>query len=119
MADATNFTRSALWAAWLELGPFYLAAFTGATDGDEVAADGYGRQLVTFGAESVPGTAATNVDAVFGALAGTGTVTHLAVFDAEEGGNRLSAIKAVTTPRTWLPGGSIRCAAGSFSVQIA
>ena len=71
----------------------YVALFTTATDdaggGTEVSGGGYVRQAVTLSAAS-GGATSNSVAVTFPqATADWGTVTHLAIMDAESGGNML------------------------------
>lgn len=129
MSDLSNYAENALINHLLRntaLTPpttVYLALFTGLTDaeagtGTEVAASGYARQAVTFDAPS-DGATANAAALEFGPLAGTGTVTHAALFDAASGGNALTAVKALAAPKAWTAGDTIVFAAGDLDFSLA
>lgn len=82
------------------------------TPATEVAAAWYGRLPITFAAQSTAGITSNSNTVTFNPVTGAGvTVTHFAVWDAQNIGNMLafgalSANKsfAVTDVPTWLPG---------------
>lgn len=129
MSDLSNYLENALYnhvlrnTAMTSPTTVYLALFTAVTDaeagtGTEVAASGYARQAVTFGAPT--NGAGSNSGAVtFGPLSGSGTATHAALMDAESGGNALTAIKALAASKTWADGDSIQFAAGDIDFDLA
>jgi hypothetical protein len=103
----------------------YIAAYTTATTdaggGTEVAGGGYKRQLIKFSTPTLSGESAktSNVtDIEFPtATAGWGTITHIALLDAETGGNMLYH-GAVTNPKTIEAGDRLRVIPGDMNVYL-
>jgi hypothetical protein len=87
---------------------------------DEVSTSGsaYGRETVTFAAAS-GGTSATNATVTFDtATANWGTITHVAVMDAETSGNVLFW-GAVTTSKTIETGDTFQVSSGNLTISLA
>ena len=87
---------------------------------DEVSTSGtaYGRKAVTFAAAS-SGSSATNATVTFdAATANWGTITHVAVMDAETSGNVLFW-GAVTTAKTIETGDTFQVSSGNLTVSLA
>ena len=85
---------------------------------DEVSGGSYARQAVTFGAAS-GGASATNATVTFpAATASWGTITHVAVMDADTGGNVLF-YGAVTTSKTIDSGDSFQISSGNLTISLA
>ena len=87
---------------------------------DEVSTSGtaYGREAVTFAAAS-GGTSATSATVTFdAATANWGTITHVAVMDAETSGNVLFW-GAVTTAKTIETGDTFQVSSGNLTVSLA
>jgi len=109
----------------------YLALFTNTsgsaaanleagTLSDEISASGtaYGRKAVTFAAAS-GGSSASNATVTFDtATANWGTVTHVAVMDAETSGNVLF-YGAVTTSKTIETGDTFQVSSGNLTISLA
>jgi hypothetical protein len=78
----------------------------------------YGRKTVTFAAASA-GTSATNATVTFDtATASWGTVTHIAVMDAETAGNVLF-YGALTTAKTIDTADTMQVTSGNLTVSLA
>lgn len=85
---------------------------------DEVSGGSYARQSVTFAAAS-GGASATNATVTFpAATASWGTITHVAVMDADTGGNVLF-YGAVTTSKTIDSGDSFQISSGNLTISLA
>jgi hypothetical protein len=87
---------------------------------DEVSTSGtaYAREAVTFAAAS-GGSSATNATVTFdAATANWGTITHVAVMDAETSGNVLF-YGAVTTSKTIETGDTFQVSSGNLTVSLA
>jgi hypothetical protein len=87
---------------------------------DEVSTSGsaYIRKAVTFGAAS-GGSSATNATVTFdAATANWGTITHVAVMDAETSGNVLF-YGAVTTSKTIETGDTFQVSSGNLTISLA
>jgi len=87
---------------------------------DEVSTSGtaYGRETVTFAAAS-SGSSATNATVTFDtATANWGTITHVAIMDAETSGNVLF-YGAVTTSKTIETGDTFQVSSGNLTVALA
>jgi hypothetical protein len=103
---------------------WFVGLFTTATDdatgGTEVSGGAYARTAVTFAAGTTPGGTTSNSAAVTfpAATANWGTVTHVAIFDAASGGNRLMH-GALTTARTVSAGDTFSFAAGQIALTVA
>jgi hypothetical protein len=106
----------------------YLALFTGSAGSnleagtltDEVSTSGtaYIRKAVTFAAAS-SGQSATNATVTFdAATASWGTITHVAVMDAETSGNVLF-YGAVTTSKTIDSGDTFQVTSGNLTISLA
>src|SRR5689334_2297095 len=128
MANNLTLNAEKLLLDWLMTGnavtrptSWFLALFTSATDqgtgGTEVTGNGYARQAITYPA-ATQGTTSTST-ANSGAInftsstggSGFGTVTHVAIYDAATGGNRLWQ-GPLTTPKANGPGDTISVATG-------
>lgn len=131
MSDFSNYAENAIANAVFRNITFtspsvvYLGVGTAVSDPEaptwtELGAGiGYARQAITFGAPS--NGVITNTAAVtFGpATASWGSVTVSGIFDAVSGGNALSIVKAITTPRTVASGDSLQFAIGAISFTVA
>lgn len=104
----------------------YLALFTASTGLEtnspsaEVSSSGtaYIRKAVTFAAANA-GSSATNATVTFDtATANFGTISHVAVMDAETGGNVLFH-GAVTTSKTIETGDTFQVTSGNLTVSLA
>jgi len=85
---------------------------------DEVSGGAYARQTVTFAAAS-GGSSATNATVTFpAATANWGTITHVAVMDAETSGNVLFW-GAVTTSKTIESGDTFQITSGNLTISLA
>jgi hypothetical protein len=87
---------------------------------DEISTSGtaYAREAVTFAAAS-SGSSATNATVTFdAATANWGTITHVAVMDAETSGNVLFW-GAVTTAKTIETGDTFQVTSGNLTVALA
>ena len=87
---------------------------------DEVTTSGsaYGREAVTFAAAS-GGSSASNATVTFDtATANWGTITHVAVMDAETSGNVLF-YGAVTTSKTIETGDTFQVSSGNLTISLA
>lgn len=87
---------------------------------DEVSTSGtaYVRKAVTFAAAS-GGSSATNATVTFdAATANWGTITHVAVMDAETSGNVLFW-GAVTTAKTIESGDTFQVSSGNLTISLA
>jgi len=85
---------------------------------DEVSGGTYGRKAVTFAAAS-GGTSASNATVTFDtATADWGTISHIAVMDAETSGNVLFW-GAVTTPKTIETGDTFQVSSGNLTISLA
>ena len=108
LALFTNTSGSA--AANLEAGTL--------TDEVSTSATAYGREAVTFAAAS-GGSSATNATVTFDtATANWGTITHVAIMDAETSGNVLF-YGAVTTSKTIETGDTFQVSSGNLTVSLA
>ena len=88
------------------------------TDETSTSATAYIRKAVTFAAAS-SGTSATNATVTFdAATANWGTITHVAVMDAETSGNVLF-YGAVTTSKTIETGDTFQVSSGNLTVSLA
>jgi hypothetical protein len=100
----------------------YVALFTSATgddgSGTEVSGGSYARQAVTLSAAS-GGASSNSADITFPqATADWGTVTHLALMDAETGGNMLMHT-ALDESKTVNNGDTFKINAGDLDVTVA
>lgn len=104
-------TRPTAW--WVGL---FTAAPGEAGGGTEVSGSAYTREAVTF---TVSGDTATNSGAVeFPEATGTwGTITHIAVFDAETSGNML-VYATLTASKAIASGDILRFPAGDIDVTL-
>lgn len=131
MSSFTDYTEN-LVLTWLFTGSsatrptaWYVGLFTAAPSdtggGTEVTGNGYAR--VATGTLSVSGpspTNCTNAAAIeFAAASGGnwGTITHIAIFDADTSGNMLGWA-ALTTSRTINDGDIIRIPAGDLDITL-
>ena len=112
--------------AYTQPGTRYLALFTANTGLEtnspsaEVSTSGtaYARQTVTFASAS-SGQSATNATVTFPtATANFGTITHVAVMDAQTSGNVLFH-GAVTTSKTIETGDTFQVTSGNLTVSLA
>jgi hypothetical protein len=99
----------------------YVALFTGATDdtggGTEVSGGSYARQAVTLGAAS-GGASSNTADITFPqATAAWGTITHVALMDAETGGNMLMH-SPLDESKTVNNGDTFKINAGDLDVTV-
>lgn len=103
---------------------WYVALYTTATDdasgGTEVSGNGYARQSVTFAsATSGAGTTSNTNAPLFTAAGGSwGTITHMAIYDASSGGNRLWH-GAMTVSKTIDDGDSLQFSIGNIDLTLA
>jgi hypothetical protein len=100
----------------------YVALFTSATgddgSGTEVSGGSYARQAVTLSAAS-GGASSNSADITFPqATADWGTITHLALMDAETGGNMLMHT-ALDESKTVNNGDTFKINAGELDVTVA
>jgi hypothetical protein len=104
-------TRPTAW--WVGL---FTAAPGEAGGGTEVSGSGYTREAVTF---TVSGNLATNDAAIeWPTATGTwGTITHIAVFDAETSGNML-VYATLTSSKTIASGDVLRIPSGDLDVTL-
>jgi hypothetical protein len=99
---------------------WYIGLFTGnpgeAQGGTEVSGNAYVRKAVTF---TVSGDTATNSGAVeFDVATGNwGTISHIAVYDAETSGNQI-AYAALTASKTIETGDVLRIPAGDLDITL-
>jgi hypothetical protein len=108
LALFTNTSGSA--AANLEAGTL--------TDETSTSGTAYGRKTVTFASAS-SGSSATDATVTFDtATANWGTITHVAVMDAETSGNVLFW-GAVTTAKTIETGDTFQVTSGNLTVALA
>lgn len=128
MSEMSNYLENALVNAVLRNTSYtspavvYLALYTSdptdADSGTEVSGNAYARQAITFGAPS-NGVSTNSAAIEFPQATGSwGTVTHVAIRDADTAGNMLfhtplDASKAIAT------GDVFRVAIGSLSVTLA
>ena len=117
--------------AYTQPGTRYLALFTNTSTNaaanleagtltDEISTSGtaYIRKAVTFAAAS-SGSSATNATVTFDAATATwGTITHIAVMDAESSGNVLF-YGAVTTAKLIESGDTFQVSSGNLTVSLA
>lgn len=88
------------------------------TDETSTSGTAYGRKTVTFASAS-SGSSATNATVTFDtATANWGTITHVAVMDAETSGNVLF-YGAVTTSKTIETGDTFQVSSGNLTVALA
>lgn len=107
--------------AFTSPGTVYVSLYTSdptdADSGTEVSAGGYARQSAAFDA-AASGSSSNTADVEFGpATASWGTVTHVAIHDADTAGNllfhgSLSASKTIATDD------SLKIAAGNLSITF-
>jgi hypothetical protein len=104
-------TRPTAW--WVGL---FTAAPGETGGGTEVSGSAYTREAVTF---TVSGNLATNDAAIeWPTATGTwGTITHVAVFDAETSGNML-VYASLTSSKTIASGDVLRIPAGDLDVTL-
>jgi hypothetical protein len=79
-----------------------------------VSGGSYARQAVTMATTGTPGVIVTTGALTFPNMPAV-TVENAALFDAASGGNRLTAITAVTTPKTYLAGDTAVLNAGDVT----
>ena len=103
---------------------WYLALFTAAPSdaggGAEVSGAGYARQPIAFTAAATPaGSTANNASITFTASGGDfGSVSHIAIFDAEVGGNALWT-GALGAARTVNNGDNLTFGIGAVNTSLA
>jgi hypothetical protein len=104
-------TRPTAW--WIGL---FTAAPGEAGGGTEISGSAYARETVTF---TVSGDTATNNAAIeWDAATGSwGTITHIAVFDAETSGNML-VYAALTASKTIASGDILRIPSGDLDITL-
>jgi hypothetical protein len=104
-------TRPTAW--WVGL---FTAAPGEAGGGTEISGNAYTREAVTF---TVSGNLATNDAAIeWPTATGTwGTITHIAVFDAETSGNML-VYATLTSSKTIASGDVLRVPSGDLDVTL-
>jgi hypothetical protein len=137
MSAASNYLENKLLdhtltaTAYTQPGTRYLALFNNTstntaanleagtlTDETSTSGTAYIRKAVTFAAAS-GGTSATNATVTFdAATANWGTITHVAVMDAETSGNVLF-YGAVTTSKTIETGDTFQVTSGNLSISLA
>jgi len=137
MSAASNYLENKLLdhtltaTAFTQPGTRYLALFNNTstntaanleagtlTDETSTSGTAYIRKAVTFAAAS-GGTSATNATVTFdAATANWGTITHVAVMDAETSGNVLF-YGAVTTSKTIETGDTFQVTSGNLSISLA
>lgn len=99
---------------------WYIGLFTDnpgeAQGGTEVSGNGYARKAVTF---TVSGNTASNSAAVeFDVATGSwGTISHIAVYDAETSGNQI-AYSALTASKTIETGDVLRIPSGDLDITL-
>jgi hypothetical protein len=108
---ATSVTRPTAWYVGLQT-----SSNTDGTPGTEVSGNGYVRKAVTL---TVSGNLATNGgDLEWSAATGNwGTVTSLAVYDAQTGGNQI-AHSDLTAPKVVATGDVFRIPAGLLDINL-
>lgn len=85
---------------------------------DEVSGNGYARKTVAFAAAS-GGTTASSATVTFDAATGNwGSITHVAVMDAETAGNVLFW-GAVTSAKTIESGDQFQVSSGNLTISLA
>jgi hypothetical protein len=137
MSAASNYLENKLLdhvltaTAYSQPSTRYLALFTNTSGSaaanleagtltDEVSTSGsaYGRKTITFAAAS-GGSSASNATVTFdAATADWGTITHVAVMDAETSGNVLF-YGAVTTSKTIETGDTFQVSSGNLTISLA
>lgn len=84
----------------------------------EVSGGSYARQTLSFGTAS-GGSASTDATVTFpAATANWGTITHVAIMDADTGGNVLFH-GSVTTSKTIESGDTFQVSSGNLTVSLA
>lgn len=132
MSDMSNYLETKLGDLVLRGTAFtapagrFLALFTAITSaeagtGTEVTTVGtaYARQAISFGVGADGVYLNDALVAFLVATANYGTVTHVGIFDAVTGGNALSALKALPTPRVINTGDQMQFPVGNISVSFA
>lgn len=115
-----NLMRNVAWAQF----PAYVALFTAAPSdaggGTEVSGGAYARQLAGLSeATGSGGTTSNEADITFPtATADWGTVTHVAIMDAETGGNMIMH-SALDASKTVNNGDTFKINAGDLDVTVA
>jgi len=99
----------------------YLALFTtdptDAGTGTEVSGAGYTRKEITFGAPT-DGAAIVSAEIIFpAATASWGTISHLAVYDADTAGNLLY-YGPIATPKTINIDDQLKVSAGDITITL-
>ena len=128
MADMTTYLMNALAnhvlrnTSYTAPTTIYVALFTDATgDGGtctELSGDGYERQSMAFDAASSGATDNTSAVTFGPATADWGFVTHVALYDSNDGGNMLMH-DALTTSRTVNDTDEFKFSAGELDVTFA
>lgn len=137
MSAASNFLENALLDHVLTASAYsapavrYLALFTNTSTAaaanlengtltDEISTSGsaYGRKAITFNAASGGSSASAATVTFDAATANWGTVTHVAVMDADTAGQVLF-YGAVTTSKTIETGDTFQVSAGNLTISLA
>lgn len=104
MSDGSTFLRDDVYDFVCRDAPIYLGLFDGPLPADEIAPTGYARASIDFAAPT-DGEGANEAIIVFPAFTGAGgEFSHVALFDAASGGNRLTTVKALSSPGAWADG---------------
>ena len=109
--NASSVTRPTSW---------YIGLFTSdpgeGQGGTEVSGNGYARQTATFTVSGNTGTTSNTIE--YPASTGAwGTITHIAVYDAETSGVQI-AYAALTTPKTIATADILRIPAGDIDITL-
>lgn len=127
MAQMSDYLENALLnttlrgQAWTPPATVFLALYTNdptdAKTGTEVTGGAYARQTITFNAPT-NGVAISSADVLFPiATAGWGTVTHIGILDALNGGNLLYH-GILTNSKTIASSDQLKIAAGDIAVTL-
>lgn len=130
MSGFSNYTQNAI-LNWLKgsamptaPSALYVALFNGdptdaGSGGDDVTTDirPEGRVTATFGAVTGNTSIANSAEVDFGASAGTATVSHFAVYDAEEGGNMLGSA-ALASSQSVAADNLVKFAVGALTITV-
>lgn len=128
MAQFTDYTENKILnlmrsEAWTEFAA-YVALFTSATSDDgtgtELSGDAYIRQTVGLTqAAGTGGTTSNNAAITFPTATGAwGTITHVAIYDQESGGNMIMH-GAVVAEKTVADGDTYKINAGELDLTVA
>lgn len=133
MSDASNYTENAVFnhilrnVAMTSPTTVYMSMWTSVTDaeagtGTEVSGGSYARTAITFGAPT-NGVGTNSALVTFPTATadwnGGANITHFGIHDASTGGNLLTSLKALDTPRPVLNGDTPQFAIGAVSVTVA